>query len=101
MLLDLDRRGRTKNIRAEYCTEDILFEPSKQAIKQWKYKPFVKNGKPVAEQNRPVRTVFVTSNIFGFIIPDRDMVLVPRHFMRKGDKLVSKYEHLCKAPYVS
>lgn len=71
MTYDIDQYGIPKRIRASYCTEAYLTEPSKNALAKWKYGAKKKDGTNVKSKNLTTYMSIRLTDSLGFIIPGK------------------------------
>lgn len=76
---DIDENGDVKNARVNYCTENYLAEPSKQALQKWKYSKTKKDGTSSVSKNLTTYMSYYLSDEVGNTIPNSNgfMTLKP------------------------
>lgn len=67
---DVTDRGRTENITAISCTEDLFKRASIQSVKLWVYTPKVERGQAVSRPGVETKVSFKLSDVEGNLIPE-------------------------------
>lgn len=77
MIFDGDVDGRTVNVEATECTDDIFCDPSALAVSRWLYVPKVEDGAFVRRTGIMNTMTFLITDDAGAIIPEPDGPLQP------------------------
>ena len=66
----IDTRGRTTDIGEMDCTMELFSAVAEETVRQWRYYPALRDGRPVREDGVETKLSFVLSNESGEIIPE-------------------------------
>jgi len=71
MVFDISKTGTLENIKANYCTNEVFAEASKEAASKWQYSPAENKGKPVIRKGVATTMSFRLTNSWGVMIPSQ------------------------------
>ena len=66
----IDARGRTTDIGKMNCTMDLFSAVAEETVRQWRYYPALRDGRPVREHDVETKITFQLADESGRVIPE-------------------------------
>ncbi|WP_427453958.1 energy transducer TonB [Litorimonas sp. WD9-15] len=77
MLYDIDRDGRTQNVEATYCTDEVYRQESIRTLSSWVYDKKRQDGTPVAAYNITASIAYRIEDMMGVPISGPHEFMTP------------------------
>lgn len=70
LIYDINEKGKPKNIKVGYCTDEVFSKKAVKSLKKWKYEPAMRDDVPVLRKTAKTKIRFQLADECGNILPE-------------------------------